>query len=317
MLQEVLVTADGVDQQLQYLLEGLAMLRTIDDTAKVVMCGGEWQSLMTELTNSSSHLMRVLSLVGELGVRGDLPELGILLRKLLAKASHRESGQRQHLMPRFYKNVRRAASDRSRLWIDDSVAVPALAELADREDLPVSIYLSEGNPVRVEEIKTSVGSLLQELGFEMIPESDPAVGSWWQRFKAKATRGETKDAVVERLLKLERAAEVKLLALPESEANEHNANALASLLTSLKSEPAAIIQIGSVLLVKTPNGPNGEGAVFGKTLTLYELRALERHPELLGDPIGILSQLPIAARSLEVSDDTVPPALDTSGTGTN
>jgi hypothetical protein len=90
--------------------------------------------------------------------------------------------------------------------------------------------------------------------------------------------------------KLERAAEVQLLAVPESQANLNNAQGHATLIQALANESTAAIQLGPLLLIKISQ-PDGTSQIYSRTLTTAQLNHLERNPELLKDPGNILLAL--------------------------
>jgi hypothetical protein len=119
---------------------------------------------------------------------------------------------------------------------------------------------------------------------------DKLTSSFWQKFRAKISDLHAQQEVNERLIKLEYAAEVQLRAVPESQANMQNAQGVAAIIVALKDEPAAVIQMGPMILVKAPR-PDRESAVLCRMLTPQELRILEADPSLLRDPIGLMACL--------------------------
>ena len=164
-------------------------------------------------------------------------------------------------------------------------------QLHSLEDWPVSIYLQDGSETEGRQVQRAVRDVLFDLGFDLTSESDPILGSFWQKARAKARDPQTKKSLGERIAKLERSAEVHLLAVPESQANMQNAQGLAAIIEALKGERAAVIQLGPLLVVKIPTHDE-ESAILCKTLTASELKQLERHPDLLADPVKLVSQLP-------------------------
>lgn len=157
----------------------------------------------------------------------------------------------------------------------------------------VAIYLRDGGVREGEEIRKAVERFWAELGFEVVAEFDPVLGSFFQKLRAKAASPQGRAALQERLEKLERAAEVQLLAVPESQATLNNAQGLAALIQALEKESAAAIQLGPLLLIKTCR-PDGASQVYSCTLTPAQLKHLERHPELLKDPGGLQAALDAA-----------------------
>jgi hypothetical protein len=186
---------------------------------------------------------------------------------------------------------------------DDREGVPALGltvsgaprrELTDREEVDsaqsVSIYLEDGQESTVRDVQSALQVIAEEVGFELIAEFNPIYGSFWQKFRAKASDPHTQQEVYDRLIKLERSAEVRLLAVPESQANMQNAQGLAAIIESLKGESAAVIQLGPLMVVKAP-ASDGGSAILCRALTAKELRMLEARPDLLKDPCGLMAQL--------------------------
>lgn len=167
------------------------------------------------------------------------------------------------------------------------------APLGPKEDdsgLAVSIYLEDGREPTVRGVQSALQAVAKEIGFDLIAEFDPIYGSFWQRFRAKASDPHTREEVYERLIKLERSAEVRLLAVPESQANMQNAQGLAAIIESLKGESAAVVQLGPLVVVKASTSDLGS-AILCKVLTAKELKILEARPDLLRDPSRLMAQL--------------------------
>jgi len=74
-----------------------------------------------------------------------------------------------------------------------------------------------------------------------------------------------------------------------------NAQGLAAIIESLKGESAAVVQFGSLVVVKAPT-PNGGSAILSRILTARELRMLEARPDLLRDPGELMAQLTATGR---------------------
>jgi hypothetical protein len=183
-------------------------------------------------------------------------------------------------------------------WIRvvDDAPIPPRRELMDQKEadptLPISIYLEDARESTIRDVQTVLHALAGEIGFDLILESDPIYGSFWQKFRAKASDPNTQEEIYDRLIKLERAAEVRLLAVPESQANMQNAQGLAAIIESLKGESAAVVQLGPLVVVKTPT-PDRSSAILCRTLTTKELRMLEARPDLLRDPGKLMAQLTV------------------------
>lgn len=154
------------------------------------------------------------------------------------------------------------------------------------------IYLRDGQEAEGHVVVEALLQVLSEMGFEDddIEILAPTISSFWQSLKAKVKDPEVKAAIEDRMTKLERAAEVQLLALPESQANQQNAVGMAALIESIKDERAAVIQVGSLLLVKVPSGAD-DSVLMCKTLTAKQMLHLERNPGLLRQPVEIVAAL--------------------------
>ena len=89
----------------------------------------------------------------------------------------------------------------------------------------------------------------------------------------------------ERLQKVERGIELHLVHKQQAEIDSMQGDAVAKLLTALEHTPDALVQIGSVLLIKV------DGVPAVRNLTQVELRYLERNPRPLRSPATILEAL--------------------------
>jgi transcriptional regulator with XRE-family HTH domain len=179
--------------------------------------------------------------------------------------------------------------------VDDAPRPPP--ELMDQKEadptLPISIYLEDARESTIRDVQTALHTLAREIGFDIILESAPMYGSFWQKFRAKASDPNTQEEIYDRLIKLERSAEIRLLAVPESQANMQNAQGLAAIIEALKAESAAVVQLGPLVVVKTPTSDN-RSAILCRTLTAKELRMLEARPDLLRNPCKLMAQLTVA-----------------------
>lgn len=95
----------------------------------------------------------------------------------------------------------------------------------------------------------------------------------------------TSTEMAERMEKVERGIELHLLHKKQAEIDSLQGEAVAKLLTALESTPTALIQIGSVLLIKI------DGVPAVRNLTQQELIYLEQNPALLRNPAGIFEAL--------------------------
>ncbi len=162
--------------------------------------------------------------------------------------------------------------------------------------VPVRVYLRDGSE-GVESVSRAVESLLRSAGFDISGDLPPETGSWYKRWFAKTKEALTAPQVVERLEKVERAAELEYISTKQAEADRNHAEAVAALIQSLQNEQEAAVQAGSILLLKFSD-EHGHSRIVTRTLTQRELVAIERAPQLLKDPVGLLAALAGGAASL-------------------
>jgi hypothetical protein len=157
--------------------------------------------------------------------------------------------------------------------------------------MPVRVYVSDPVPQQstLNGILESIEKLLGDVGFERSDEFPEESGSWWKKIVVKTKGLFTQKEVNERLQKVERAAEIAYLDKPQAEANQCQAQAASSLISSLSDIANACIQAGSLLLVKATN--NGSSSIVARTLTPMELKLLEENQAMLRKPEKIINWL--------------------------
>lgn len=200
------------------------------------------------------------------------------------------------------RNRETAHEFRSYVWLVTSGADVAEAQIT--RYVPARIYFSDPVPDRttIERITRSLQRLLEVQDFETSDELPEEGGSFWQDLWFKTKRFVTHKDVQDRLKNTERALELVYLDKPQAEANEHQANAAASLIQSLKETSTACIQVGSLLIVKASN-PDGDSAIVARTLTPTELKNLEENQGMLRRPEEILEWLQCCQARRLISGD--------------
>jgi hypothetical protein len=180
-----------------------------------------------------------------------------------------------------------------------ALSVGVLAgELKAERSIPVRIYISDNVASNITSpIIDSIISVLESLAFQKDIELPEESGSWWKRIWMKSKELATQEEIQERLIKIERIAETKLLDKPQAEANKDHAAAVATIMKSLENVNSACVQIGNILLVKhtsrnaSANKSAKSASVMVRTLNAIEMRALERNQTLLRDPARIIQKL--------------------------
>jgi hypothetical protein len=152
-----------------------------------------------------------------------------------------------------------------------------------RREVPVAIYLSEGDAHQ--DVQRLVEDLLDTLDLTVEYRGPEITGSWFRAITAGTRAKVSGTELRERLQKLERGIELYTLHRAQAEVDEKQGSTVAQLLTALEGTPNALIQIGSLLIVKV------DGVPAVRNLTQLELRHLEQNPQLLGDPGAVLAAL--------------------------
>jgi excisionase family DNA binding protein len=162
--------------------------------------------------------------------------------------------------------------------IGRSFRVPEQAvdrHLADsNRNIPVRIYLAIGdNPGLID---VAVLDLLDTYGFQVEHLGATMIGSWFREFLVR-----TKDSAPPARLQLStlaNAIELARLDRRRSEIDLNQAEVVARLLKALDTESDALIQIGSVLIVKANN------KIIVRNLSQTELEYFNQNPALFRDP---------------------------------
>lgn len=140
---------------------------------------------------------------------------------------------------------------------------------------------------------------LDSLGLALIQDFTVETGSVFKRWLAQSQEPVTRDALTERLRKVERAVELQALDAPQADVDFKEAQAAALLIEAIPKDVPSVLQIGSLLIISIP----GQG-LMSRTLSTRELIELERNQDLLKDPSTVLERLAELSRS----DEAPPPS---------
>lgn len=182
----------------------------------------------------------------------------------------------------------------------------SLAEAAEPSEeesgirTPISIYLKDGSANKA--VESATENLLAVLGATRTEAEDPLSGSWFRRFTAWFhTSPEAQHLAIE----VQRAIELRAIHEAQAKVDGALADAVGKLLDALKDEPNGVIQVGSILVIKS------EGVPMVRQLSQGELAYLERNPRLMTQPDQLMKVLrdgvPTAAHTSSVSQ----PMLET------
>jgi len=153
--------------------------------------------------------------------------------------------------------------------------------------VPARIYLSEGRDHQA--VEDALIGVVEAFGLELVDAEAPEAGSWFRRFLIRLKNSGQLPTAEEQFVKLGRALDLELLHRKQAEVDAAQGAAVAGLITALGATPRAVVQIGSVLLVK-----DGDTVVV-RNLTQLEIAHWERNPALFCEPAAALRELQRAA----------------------
>jgi hypothetical protein len=162
-------------------------------------------------------------------------------------------------------------------------------ELADSgfkttQVLPVTVFLDTNRTGDVIDVSRAIGEFLTSIDLDLFFESGEW-GSWFGRSFARSKKALASQGVKDTLTRAERALEIQTLHIPQAQIDAMQADAAAKLIAALGPTPNAIVQIGSVLLVKV------DGTPIVRNLTQTELSYLEHNKHLYKSPKNALEEL--------------------------
>ena len=160
--------------------------------------------------------------------------------------------------------------------------------------IPVQTYVDE--TAAGPGVERALQALLSEVGIMAPNGTDPIIGSWYRRLF-----GTVKDASQTRTAhELQRAAEIQLIDRYQAGIDGATAGAVSSLIAALSNTRGAVIQSGSVLLVKV------DDKIIVRQLTPGQLLHWNENPGLFRDPGAALAELQPAIEPGVDSHNTAP-----------
>jgi hypothetical protein len=160
-------------------------------------------------------------------------------------------------------------------------------------DVPVSIYISDAEQAGA--VERAVEEWLATAQLAIADRDDPVLGSWWRRMRARVQLAMDTETARELAMTAVVAAETRLVTAETAKVSGLLLESVSKVVPALDGLDAAVIQAGSVLIVK-----NGKSlAVF--TLSPAQQFHLAHNPDLLNAPSLILGAL-----GLDKGQDSVP-----------
>lgn len=155
----------------------------------------------------------------------------------------------------------------------------------------MSVYLSSDEPPPA--LLRALGQLVRAVDLTTVHESDVERGSWFRSWRMRETRPGGLHKLGRLARKAERAGELKYIHGVRAESDEHEANAVATVIRSLAEVDSAVIHLSSMIIVKF------QGRLICRVMSEREISVLQDHPELLRSPGDLFLLL-----SRMISDET-------------
>jgi hypothetical protein len=147
----------------------------------------------------------------------------------------------------------------------------------------MSVYTSTDEPP--EELIRALIQLLRTAGLSVSYEGEIERGSWFRSWRVRESRSGGLRRLARLAKKAERAGELRYIYGARAESDEREANAVATVISTLDSVDSAVIQLSSMIIVKF------DGRIICRVLTEMELGILGEHPELLKAPSDLFNTL--------------------------
>jgi hypothetical protein len=160
----------------------------------------------------------------------------------------------------------------------------------------VQIYLTDA--VAGPAVEESLRELLLMSGVDDIVKSPQVLGSWYRRLTGLLKRAADSDAATE----ARRAVEIQVLDRFQAGIDGATSDAVAKLIAALDRTQGAVIQVGSVLLVKV------DDTIIVRHLTTREMVHWQHNPGLFKNPGAALAELQRASQS-QFTGEARPPGI--------
>jgi anti-anti-sigma factor len=175
---------------------------------------------------------------------------------------------------------------------------PASTSIEDIDEIgwhwfPARIYTSETSAGAA--VQESLAALAEAFAMEVAYESDVERSSWFREYILRMKDSTALPTRDETLSLLQRALAQHAFDMPQAQIDVTQSQAVAYLLNALDKTPNAVIQVGSVLVIKVRD------TTIVRNLTQLELAHWERNPGLFRDPEMALHELQRASDPVVVT----------------
>ncbi|MFD0742045.1 hypothetical protein ACFQ1L_09300 [Phytohabitans flavus] len=202
----------------------------------------------------------------------------------------------------YYATDREAAAlmDLTEAIRTDPTISKAWESKSEAIDTPISIsvdaYLDTDDDAVGQKVLAALDELADLLGYEGPIDEQTFRGSIWRRALATLRGRPSSSEVRDRLARVERALVLSSLEMKIADVDSKTASAVEQLIVSLTNVPEACLRVGSLLVIKYQDvsGP----IIVARSLSVMEVRALERYPEIQTDPKRALQSLAVVADNI-------------------
>jgi hypothetical protein len=149
-------------------------------------------------------------------------------------------------------------------------------------DLGSAAIWVSGSRSQGRELADAIKELLVEYGVDLEEAGPERHGSWWQRFRMKASRLLASDEAAKRLEAVERGISAHLLEKQVAENDNLKADSVSKLMDKLDNIEKAVIILGQLVIVKH------EGSLTIKSIDPLTAAKIEASEVLLSDPVQVL-----------------------------
>lgn len=157
-------------------------------------------------------------------------------------------------------------------------------EIQPGDWIPIRLYMTDAR--HHQSVEAALKTAVEEFGLEVNYEFPPSYNSYWREFGGRfKTRTTTPDEVDARMRALEKAIQFHLVDQRQSVISDTEAGAVAELIAAVRGTANAVIQIGTVILIKC------DDTLWTRNLSPIELIYYERDPRLFRDPKAALRAL--------------------------
>jgi len=156
--------------------------------------------------------------------------------------------------------------------------------------IPVGVYLAAPVGDEVQIVEEALNTICDRLGFEMLTDNAPIIGSWIHRWLCRSKEAVTSHEVTKRLRQLEEALQLQILGKPQSEMDAALLKGVAEVLKATEQDDL-VIHVGLVFAVRWLNPKTKQRQTIIKSLTPEQFSKLQQSDSLLQDPEAMFQLL--------------------------